>query len=254
MDLHLRDKHVLITGGSKGIGLACAKSFLEEGAKVTIAARNVNDLIKAKEMLGNIHTVSVDLKDKEQAAVMVANAIENNGPIDVLVNCAGSAKKVAPLDVEPHNYLDAMQSKFFTYINSMYAVLEVMKSGTIVNVIGYGGKVAVSTHLTGGAANAALMLSTIGMANVYASKGIRINCVNPVATNTDMLTRQLEVYTKMNGTTMEEELEKARARFPIGRILEPTEVADSVLFLASDRSSYINGSCIYLDGGELVTI
>jgi NAD(P)-dependent dehydrogenase (short-subunit alcohol dehydrogenase family) len=69
-----------------------------------------------------------------------------------------------------------------------------------------------------------------------------------------MLTRQLEVYTKMNGTTIEEELEKARARFPIGRILEPTEVADSVLFLASNRSSYINGSCIYLDGGELVTI
>jgi len=254
MDLHLRNKHVLITGGSKGIGLACAKSFLEEGAKVTIAARNVNNLIKAKEMLGNVHTVSVDLKDKEQAAAMVIEAVRINGPIDILVNCAGSAKKVAPLDVEPHNYLDAMQSKFFTYINSMYAVLEVMKSGAIVNVIGYGGKVAVPAHLTGGAANAALMLSTIGMANVYASKGIRINCVNPVATNTDMLTRQLEVYTKMNGTTIEEELETARARFPIGRILEPTEVADSVLFLSSDRSSYINGSCIYLDGGELATI
>jgi NAD(P)-dependent dehydrogenase (short-subunit alcohol dehydrogenase family) len=58
----------------------------------------------------------------------------------------------------------------------------------------------------------------------------------------------------MNGTTIEQELEKARARFPIGRILEPKEVADSVLFLASDRASYINGSCIYLDGGELVTI
>lgn len=254
MDLHLKNKHVLITGGSRGIGYACAESFLEEGAKVTIAARNIDNLNNAKKLLGNIHIIQVDLKDKGQAQAMVTDAIAANGPIDILINCAGAAKKVAPLEVQSHDYMDAMQSKFFTYINSMYAVLEVMKNGSIVNVIGYGGKVAIASHLTGGAANAALILSSIGMANVYISKGIRINCVNPVATNTDMLTRQLEVHAKINSTTIEEELEKAKARFPIGRILEPKEVADSVLFLASDRSSYINGSCIYLDGGELVTI
>ena len=254
MDLHLKNKHVLITGGSQGIGFACAESFLEEGAKVTIASRNIEHLSNAKKLLGNVHIIQVDLKDRDQASAMVQNAVENNGPIDVLVNCAGAAKKMSPLEVDSHNYLDAMQSKFFTYINSMYAVLEVMESGSIVNVIGYGGKVAVASHLTGGAANAALILSSMGMANVYVGKGIRINCVNPVATNTDMLTRTLEVQSKMNDTTAEEELEKAKARFPIGRILEPKEVADSVLFLASDRASYINGSCIYLDGGELVTI
>ena len=254
MDLHLKNKHVLITGGSRGIGYSCAESFLQEGAKVTIASRSIDNLVNAKRLLGNVHIIEVDLKDTDQAQAMVDSAIKANGPIDILINCAGAAKKLAPLEVESSDYMDAMQSKFFTYINSMYAVLKVMTSGSIVNVIGYGGKVAVSSHLTGGAANAALILSSMGMANVYISRGIRINCVNPVATNTDMLTQQLKVHAKMNGTTIEQELEKARARFPIGRILEPKEVADSVLFLASDRASYINGSCIYLDGGELVTI
>jgi NAD(P)-dependent dehydrogenase (short-subunit alcohol dehydrogenase family) len=247
MDLYLKNKHVLITGGSKGIGLACANAFLEEGCKVTIISRNQSDI-------KNVTSLIADLAVMEQAESAVQSAISANGDIDILVNCAGAAKKVAPFEVTPKNYMDAMQAKFFTYINSMYAVLPKMKKGSIVNVVGLGGKVAFSSHLTGGAANAALLLTSMGMANVYIKKGIRINCVNPVATRTGILEQAISVDMAMNAITRDEALDKVKSRFPNNRILEPEEVADTVLFLASDRSSYINGSCIYVDGGSLSSI
>lgn len=244
MDLYLKDKHVLIAGGSKGIGLACAKSFLAEGSKVTIISR-------AQVNFDNITCLTADLKSLDQAKLAVKEAIAINGDIDILVNCAGSARKINPLDVTPEDYMIAFQSKFFTYINTMHAVLEKMSKGTIVNVVGLGGKLAVPTHLPGGSANAALLLASIGMAGIYVKKGIRINCVNPVATNTDILNQAISVDMQINGLTKDEALEKIKNRFPTNRILEPNEVADAVLFLSSKRSDYINGSCIYLDGGSL---
>jgi NAD(P)-dependent dehydrogenase (short-subunit alcohol dehydrogenase family) len=222
-------------------------AFLSEGSCVTIISRNSADI-------ENVVSLVADLKDSDQTERAITRAISINGKIDVLVNCAGAAKKVAPLEVTPQDYSNALQAKFFTYINTMYAVLEKMESGSIINVVGVGGKIAISTHLTGGAANAALLLASIGMANVYIKKGIRINCVNPVATDTEILEQAITVDMKLNNLSRKEALEKVRSRFPNNKILEPKEVADTVLFLASDRSSYINGSCIYLDGGSLSVI
>lgn len=247
MDLYLKDKHVVIAGGSRGIGRACVDAFLSEGSRVTIISRNpVN--------IENITSLAADLRCSDQAEQAIENAISVNGKIDILVNCAGSAKKVAPLEVTVQDYSDALQAKFFTYINTIYAALKNMESGSIINVVGVGGKLAVPTHLTGGAANAALLLASTGMANVYIKQGIRINCVNPVATNTNILEQAISVDMKLNNLSREEALDKVQKRFPNNRILEPKEVADTVLFLASDRSSYINGSCIYLDGGSLSII
>jgi NAD(P)-dependent dehydrogenase (short-subunit alcohol dehydrogenase family) len=256
MDLHLKNKHVLITGGSRGIGLACAQGFLEEGAQVTIVSKNIDSITAALKILGsnsNVIGIYNDLADPAQALRMLENAvIDGRGPIDILVNCAGAAKKTSPETLSTEKFYDAMQSKFFTYINVIDPLIKQMAercTGSIVNVIGLGGKVAVPTHLPGGSANAALMLSTAGYANLYANKGIRVNAVNPIATDTDLLINSLEVDSVMNEISLEEARTNAQDKTLLKRFVSPQEVANAVLFLSSDRASYINGQMLYLDGG-----
>lgn len=245
MDLHLNDKHVLIAGGSKGIGLACVEAFLQEGARVSVISRNGLDH-------QNVFSFKADLSDADSANTAVVRTTSENGAIDILVNCAGSAKKCPPDDLFPFKFNEAMADKFFPYINVIEPTIREMikqKKGSIVNVIGLGGKIAMPTHLPGGSANAALMLTTVGYANAYAKQGIRINAVNPIATDTDLLNSSLEADSKMFGITMEEARKAMDAKTPLGRIIKPQEVADAVLFLSSDRASYINGHLLYLDGG-----
>ena len=245
MDLHLKDKHILISGGSRGIGLACARQYLEEGARVSIISRSGCKL-------DNVYNIISDVSNTVQANNAVVRALAENGSIDVLVNCAGSAKKCPPDELSVGHYHEAMQAKFYTYINVIEPVIrEMAKQGTgsIVNVVGLGGKVAVQTHLPGGSANAALLLTTAGYASAYVKKGIRVNAVNPIATDTDLLQSSLEADSSMNGITIEEARKAADAKTAMGRILRPEEVADSILFLSSDRASYINGQMLYLDGG-----
>ncbi len=188
MDLGLKGKTVVITGGSKGIGLACARLFLAEGARVGIVSRAPANLDRAKATLGEVTAVAADLTDPAAALRMVEAMERALGPIDVLVNSAGAAKRTLPEDLTPAHWKAAMEAKYFSYVNVIDPVVKRMAqrgAGVIVNVIGNGGKVASPTHLAGGAANAALMLATAGLATAYAGKGVRVVGLNPGATETE---------------------------------------------------------------------
>ena len=255
MDLGLKNRVVLITGGSKGIGLACAKAFLAEGAKVAIASRSKVNLVAAERQLKTgdeaVLKVATDLLDPANARRMVAEVEQGLGPIDILVNSAGAAKRTAPEELTPEAWRAAMDAKYFTYVHAIDAVIKGMagrKRGAIVNVIGSGGKVASPVHIPGGAANAALMLVTAGLASAYGSRGVRVNAVNPGATLTERLKQGLEAEAKLAGVTPEEALKRATARVPLGRLAEPDEIAAAVAFLASDRASYITGAILAMDG------
>ena len=255
MDLGLKDRVVLITGGSKGIGLACAKAFLAEGAKVAIASRSKVNLVAAERQLKaegrEVVKVSGDLIDPANARRMVAEVEQALGPIDVLVNCAGGAKRTPAEELTPEAWRAAMDAKYFTYVHAIDAVIKGMasrKRGVIVNVIGTGGKVASRTHLPGGAANAALMLVTAGLANAYGPHGVRVNAVNPGATLTDRLKAGMEADARVAGITPDEALKRATERAPLGRLAQPEEIANAVLFLASDKASYVSGAVIAMDG------
>jgi len=114
--------------------------------------------------------------------------------------------------------------------------------------VGNGGKVASPTHLAGGAANAALMLASVGWANAYASQGVRVNAINPGLTLTDRLQEGFKADARMRGISMDEVLNQAIAKLPLGRIATPEEIANAVLFLASGKASYVTGICMSLDG------
>lgn len=261
MDLHLQRQHILITGGSRGIGLACAHQFLAEGAVVTLVGRDLQQLGWAKAHLlqsfsdrtADIHTHSADLRDPAAASAMLeaVQAASALGPVDVLVNCAGAAKRTPPAELNPGVWQEALQAKFFAYINVIDPLIKqfaARKHGAIVNVVGMGGKVASPIHLPGGSANAALMLASAGLANAYAAQGVRVNVVNPALTHTERLAEGMAAEAKLQGTTPQEALEKANQRIPMGRIAEPQEIANAVVFLASARASYINGAILSLDG------
>jgi len=256
MDLGLTAKHVLVTGGSRGIGLACVKGFLAEGARVSLVSRRpetVDAAVAAMHAQGHAcRGHAVDLCDAQAAAALIDAVEADSGPIDILVNSAGAARQVPFTELTPADFHEAMQAKFFAYVHVMDPVAKRMGArgaGVIVNVIGMGGKVARTTHLPGGAANAALMLVTAGMAAAWGPRGVRVNAVNPGATLTERLESLLTVQGRAEGITSEEAARRSAAAIPLRRFGTPDEIADTVLYLASSRSSYVNGAIISMDGG-----
>jgi NAD(P)-dependent dehydrogenase (short-subunit alcohol dehydrogenase family) len=257
MDLQLQGKHALITGGSKGIGLACAQGFLAEGASVTLVARDAATLDAARSGLlaafpsARVHTVSADLKDSAAAAAAVDQAEQTMGPVDILVNSAGAARRTPADELTPQHWRDAMDAKYFTYINVIDPLIKRMGArgtGVVLNVVGMGGKMATVTHLAGGAANAALMLISAGLAAAYGPKGVRVNAVNPSTTLTARMQEGLKADARQQGITPDEALAKATVRMPQGRVATPEEIANAVLFLCSPRASYISGAVLSIDG------
>ena len=261
MKLGLEGKVVLITGGSKGIGLACARAFSAEGAHVAIASRSDQNLEAARQTLGRegfqVIATRADFSQPGEAKAAAVQTEKLLGPIDVLVNSAGAAKRRPWEKLDSEAWHEGMDSKYFTYVHAIDAVRSGMierRRGSIVNVIGLGGKAATTMHLAGGAANAALMLVTAGFANALGRYGIRVNAVNPGNTLTERLQEALRLEAQKQGITEIEALKRNEERVPLGRLAKPEEVAAVVLFLASEQASYVTGAIIPMDGGRLGVI
>ena len=256
MDLTLGDRVVAVTGGSKGIGLACAAAFMAEGARVAVISRSRANLDAAMSKLPPArHAARVyaaDMVDPEAARATI-DAIERDlGPIDVLVNSAGAALRYTPAELDAAAWRKAMDAKFFSYIHPTDVVIKRMGErgrGAIVNIIGMGGKVASPVHMPGGAANAALNLVTAGMAAAYGPRGVRVNAINPGGTLTDRVQEGLSAEARLTGKSQDELLRMTQSRIPLGRLGTPEEVAKVVLFLASDHASYVTGATVPMDGG-----
>ena len=256
MKLGLEGKVALVTGGSKGIGFACARLFAQEGARVVIVARDPEHLQKAKAELTteglSVASYTADLRNAGDAAATVAAVEADIGPLDILINSAGAARRYAPETLTPQAWHETMDAKYFTTIHVLDPVIKRMAArgrGVIVNIIGQGGKVAGIHHIAGGAANSAIMLATAGLSSAYARQGIRINAINPGATMTGRVRESLQLEAQQQGITEQQALERAQARIPLGRFAQPEDIAQMAAFLASDQASYVTGAIIPMDGG-----
>jgi NAD(P)-dependent dehydrogenase (short-subunit alcohol dehydrogenase family) len=246
---------VLITGASKGIGLACARAFAQAGARVVGVSRSQKNLDAAVAELAAeglvMQAMAADLGDAQAAAGIVQRVEQEVGPIGVLVNSAGAARRNAPDQLGPEAFHQAMDAKYFTYVYVQDAVAKLMAQrgrGSVVNIIGQGGKSATTFHIAGGSANAALMLTTVGYARAYASRGVRFNGINPGLTQTTRVEEGLQVAAKSSGRTRDEVLAEELTGIPMGRLGKPEEVANVALFLASDLASYVSGVLVPMDG------
>ena len=257
----MQDQVVVVTGASKGIGLACAQAFAAAGAKVALVARSRANLDAALTTFPSARHAPVaivaDLTRAVDAARMVDEVVAALGEIDVLVNSAGAAKRTAPADLDAQAWRDAMDAKFFSYIQPTDLVIKRMAKrgrGAIVNIIGMGGKTANPIHRPGGSANAALMLATAGLAAAYGPEGVRVNAISPGGTLTGRVQEGLAVEAKMTGKTEADLLAQQQAKIPLRRLGSPEEVAQVALFLASAAASYVTGAIIPMDGGQAAVI
>jgi NAD(P)-dependent dehydrogenase (short-subunit alcohol dehydrogenase family) len=261
MHMGLAGKIVVVSGASKGIGYACAEAFAAEAARVVLVSRSQANLDAAVARFPRATypplPIAADMTRADDAERMVAAVEKELGAIDVLVNSAGAARRYAPADLDAQAWHDAMEAKFFSTVHPTDAVLRRMvarKRGVIVNIIGMGGKVASPVHLPGGAANAALMLATTGLAAAYGPSGIRVNGINPGGTLTGRVQEGLRAEAKLTGLTEAELLTRNQARIPLGRFAKPEEIASVAVFLASEQASYVTGAIVAMDGGANAVI
>lgn len=255
MELSLAGTIALVTGASKGIGLACATLFAESGARVVAVARDRARLQQEVDALVArglaVQAMAADLSDAAQAQALAAQVESQVGPVDVLVNSAGAARRNAPEDLSAAAFHQGMDAKYFSTIHLLEPVIRAMGQrgrGAVVNIIGQGGRVASPMHIAGGAANSALMLATVGYARAYAVKGVRVNGINPGLTRTGRVEEGLAVSARASGRSRDDVLADELARIPMGRMGEPLEVARVALFLASEAASYVSGAIIPMDG------
>jgi 3-oxoacyl-[acyl-carrier protein] reductase len=248
----------LITGGSKGIGRASATLFAYEGCKVAINARTRETLEgAAKDIMAESGTEVIalvgDMSIPGDVERVTQEAISAFDGIDVLVTCAGSSPGGVIEELTDEQWYSSINLKFMGYVRSMRAVLPHMRkrgSGCIVLVVGNGGIKPSYSGITAGAANAAGLNVAASLAEQYGPFGIRVNTVNPGPVKTDRWDALVQKLAHVKGSNDEEIQELAVASIPLGRVAQPEEVANLVVFLASDRASFISGAHILVDGAQ----
>lgn len=253
MDLGLKDRRALITGGSRGIGYAVARGFLEEGASVVIASQNASRLQKAAAELSGLAIGRVEAKVVDLSKPGAAEALANEyAGIDILVNNAGSVPSADITSIDEQAWREAWELKVFGYINLMrasYPHMRARRRGVIVNIIGIGGEMPQWHYVVGSAGNAALMAATRAIGGRSIEDGVRTVAVNPGPVDTDRLNMIMGARAKREFGNAEAWRERYRHEFPGGRPATSKEIADVVVFLASDRASYVSGAVLRVDGG-----
>jgi NAD(P)-dependent dehydrogenase (short-subunit alcohol dehydrogenase family) len=262
MDLDLKGKVAVVTGASKGIGLAVVRALVEEGALVVAGARNVASL----EGLPNVTAVAVDLAKADGPAQLIARAMQLHARLDVLVNNVGAVRlRLAGfLGTSDEEFEWAMQINFFAALRATRAAIQQMLQqggGAIVNVASVNAFFQPDAGtIDYGAAKAALTNLTKSLSQEFGSKGIRINDVSPGPVATDLWLGEggvAHTVAKLTGTDPDTARAKVLASIgglATGRMTTPEEVATLVTLLASSRTANVTGSNYVIDGGLIKTL
>jgi NAD(P)-dependent dehydrogenase (short-subunit alcohol dehydrogenase family) len=261
MDLNLAGKVAVVTGASKGIGLAVTRALADEGARVIAGARST----EALEGLEGVSSVALDLAAPDAPARLIANAIEDHGRIDVLVNNVGAIRLRLDgfLAITDEDFEWAMQMNFFIGLRATRAALGPMVEqggGAIVNVA----SVNAFYHPDGavidyGAAKAAGVNLAKALSQEFGPKGIRINSVSPGPVDTDLwlgehgVAQTVANASGVDAATARERIVAGMGGIPSGRFTTPDEVATLVVMLASERTANVTGANYVIDGGLIKT-
>ena len=261
MDLGLRGKVAIVTGGSRGIGRACAIELAREGADVCIVALTEERLRTALEDVRAVGAsneprsmyVVADLTTAEGCAAAVEACVRDLGGVDILVNCAGAAQGQPILELSTELLDDALRLKTYGYLRMAQLVIPHMRAkrwGRIVNIAGGAGASPAPGNLPTSLANAGVLNMTRALSDVCSTDGILVNVICPGITDTDRARDLYRATAARRGVDIESLIAEAGSRLPAGRIAQPDEIARVVTFLASEACSYVHGSSVYMDGGS----
>src|SRR5688500_14514114 len=252
MELNLRGRSALITGGSKGLGLACALALAGEGCDLHLAARSAEALAAARERIlaanpARVRVHAIDLRERGSARRLAEAA----GPVDILVNNAGAVPGGDLLGIDEARWREAWDLKVFGYINlarELYAAMTARGRGVIVNIIGTAGNLVPADYIVGVSGSAALKAFTRALGGVSLDRGVRVVGISPG----DVLNERGIMFLRQQAAQRLGDPERWRERLaeqPGGRGVLEEDIADAVLFLASDRAAYVSGEVLTVDGG-----
>ncbi len=258
MDLGLKGKIALVTGGSEGIGKAIAVGLAKEGCNVAICARR-RELLEAtakeiaKQTGREILPIVADLTKAQDAKNFIDSAAEHFKRIDILVNNAGSAPGGVLEHLTEDDWALALQLKFMGFVRCIRYTMPYMRKqggGRVVNLIGNDGPKHSYWEIAPGAANAAGLNLTVSLSAQYAKDGITFVAVNPGPVRTERWNRLVRAMARDWGIPFEQADTLAPKSIPVGRIAEPEECAYLVTVLASPLAHFVNGTMIEIDGGQ----
>ena len=237
----IKNKKVIITGGSRGIGLSILKKFYENEAKILTIGSNLENLKNIQNDYPNIEIEQLNLKNLNEVKDCFPKLIDKLGGLDVLVNNAGITKDNLTLRMKEEEWTDVININLSSVFISCQQAIKFMiknKSGNIINitsVVGHTGNPGQANYT---ASKAGVVAMTKSLAREYAKKNIRVNCISPGFIETDMTNELKEEY----------KLELMK-NIPINRLGKGDDIANAALFLGSDASSYITGETIHVNGG-----
>jgi 3-oxoacyl-[acyl-carrier protein] reductase len=252
MDLNLKGRSALITGGSRGIGLGAARVLAQEGCNLHLASRTAADLEAARKQITDAFPVQVtchalDLGTSDNAVKLARDC----SGVDILINNAGAIPQGTITGLDEKTWRAAWDLKVFGFINltrEIYRVMCERKSGVIINVIGTAGARPTAAYIAGSMANASLMTMSNALGAESPGYGVRVVGVNPSATATDrgVMRWRNQAQKELGDAERWREMTKS---FPFGRPATVEEVANVIAFLASDCASYVSGTVVAVDGG-----
>lgn len=239
----LQGKKALVTGGTKGIGLAITKEFLDLDCEVLVVARNTKSILGKLRNSANLFTHEGDLNDINFRADLVKKIFENWGRLDVLVNNVGTNIRKKFVEYSQEEIRTVFETNLFSMLqltHACYPLLQKSGSASIINMASVAGYTDVQSGTPYGMTKASIIQLTKHLAAEWSADHIRVNSISPWYIETPLTEPLL---------SQPDRLEKILARTPMGRIGKPEEVASLAAYLAMDKSSYITGQNISVDGG-----
>lgn len=256
----LEGKIAIVTGASRGIGRAIALRLAQDGATLVLAARTEADLQKVateiKSTGGNATTLAGDLRALPAPAALVNAALEAHGAIDIVVNNAGATKRGDFFELTDADWTDGFALKLLAAVRLTRAAWPHLKSrrGSVLNIIGAGGRTPSAEFTIGGSVNGACLSFTKAVAEIGIRDGVQVNAINPGRIRTDRFQQTLEAEAIHHGGDLNAALQAIVRKSDIVRLGEPDDVANLAAFMVSSQSRYLQGALIDLDGGQTKTI
>ncbi len=257
----LAQRVVIVTGSSRGIGRAIAMRLAAEGARVVVSARSPDLLdgvvreITVRDA-GAAAAIALDLRQPDAPGRLVAFALDTFGRLDVIVNNAGATKRGDFLSLSDDDFLDGFALKYFGAVRLIRAAWPHLKAsnGSVLNIVGVGGRTPGSAFTIGGSVNAALLSLTKALAAMGVADGVQVNAINPGAIRTDRLKKRLTDLAAQEGIDPVSAERHFVAAEHVTRVGEPEDIANLAAFIVGPEGRFLQGALVDMDGGATRTI